>query len=47
MDYKDFLETTKVLRMLYGRDKAEYFFAHNITQFSQLFESIDLYVEKV
>lgn len=46
MTYSDFLETTKVLRMLYGRDKSAKFFQDNIHQFDNLFSSIDLFVEK-
>lgn len=46
MDYSDFLNTTKVIRMLYGTDKSRIFFQNNIVHYKQLFETIDLFVEK-
>lgn len=32
MSYQEFLDTVKVLKMLYGRDVAEKFFTKNITE---------------
>ena len=46
MQYNDFLNTTKVIRMLYGADKARKFFSDNIIQYEEFFKHIDLFVEK-
>lgn len=47
MLYSDFLDTVKVLKMLYGRNVAEKFFMANLAKFSHLLEGTEDFVNLV
>lgn len=47
MLYDDFLDTVKVLKMLYGREVAALFFESNIHNFVNLIDGLDNFADLV